>query len=160
MEDLKRSKERPNPSCQRKSSRSLYINFGRGAGEGSAAGSPIAAFGAAIGRASAVVTVTGPAALAKAESNVSAVKSGPACARGCTSGTRAALVALKLAAAFEAPVYAEEIFSCACTAQTPAQPNNNDSSSLFMIFPLKADPTPGIKPITTVNNPEPVCLWL
>src|ERR1700675_1708470 len=113
MDDRKRSKETPNPSCQRKSSRSLYINFGRGAGEGSAAGSPIAAFGEAIGRAGAVVTVAGPAALEEPKSNVSAVKSGPGCAKGCTSGTRAALVALKLAAAFEPTVFAEEIFSCA-----------------------------------------------
>src|ERR1700681_1478612 len=110
MEDLKRSNESPSPSCHRKSSRSLYINFGRGAGEGSAA----AAFGAAIGRAKAVLTVTGAAAAPEeAKSSASAVKSGPACAKGCTSGTRAALVALKLAAAFEATVYAEEIFSCA-----------------------------------------------
>src|ERR1700738_1646351 len=156
MEDLKRSKETPSPSCQRKSSRSLYINLGRGAGEGSGA----AELGAAMGRAKAVVTVVGAAALEEAKSNASAVRSGLACAKGCTSGTRAALVALKLAAAFEPVLYAAGIFSCACTAQTPTQPTNNDSSSLFMIFPLRADPTPGIKPLTTVNKTEPVCLWL
>src|ERR1700681_1029592 len=109
MLDLKRSKETPSPSCQRKSSRSLNINLGRGAGEGSAA----AAFGAAMGRASAVVTVAGVAALEEPKSSASAVKNGPACAKGCTRGTRAALVALKLAAAFEPAVYVAGIFSCA-----------------------------------------------
>src|ERR1700745_893909 len=109
MLDRKRSKETPSPSCQRKSSRSLYMNFGRGAGEGSAA----AAFAAAMGRAKAVVTVAGAAVLEEPKSNASAVKSGLSCDRGCTSGTCAALVALKLAAAFELAVYGAGILSCA-----------------------------------------------
>src|ERR1700722_10695879 len=109
MLDRKRSKESPSPSCHRKSSRSLYMNLGRGAGEGS----PAAAFAPAMGRASAVVTVAGAAALEEPKSNASAVKSGLYCARGCTSGTCAALVALKLAAAFELAVDGAGILSCA-----------------------------------------------
>src|ERR1700692_4520918 len=111
MLDRKRSKETPSPSCQRKSSRSLYMNFGRGAGEGE--GSAAAAFAEAMGRASAVFTVAGAAALEEPKSNASAVKSGLSWARGCTSGTCAALVALKLAAAFEPAVYGAGILSCA-----------------------------------------------
>jgi hypothetical protein len=66
-----------------------------------------------MGRASAVVTLAGAAALEEAKSSASAMKSGLAGAKGCTSGTRAALVALKLAAAFELAVVAPGIFSCA-----------------------------------------------
>src|ERR1700730_12498695 len=115
MEDLKRSKETPSPSCQRKSSRSPYINLGRGSGEGAGA----AALGAAIGRAKAVVTVVGPATPDEPKSSASAVKNGPACAQGCTRGTRAALVALKLAAAFEPAVYVAGTLFCPSTTQNP-----------------------------------------
>ena len=60
------------------------------------------------------------------------------------SGTLAPEVAVKPAAAFVADGIPPGMFSCACTAHTMPQTKNAGTSSLFMIFPLRADPTPGI----------------
>jgi hypothetical protein len=85
-----------------------------------------------------VVTAVGAAASAEARFAASAIKTGPLCATGLMSGTRAALVVLKLAATLAAGAAVEvvpEKVSCAWATHAAAHIKNDDTNNLFMISP-------------------------
>jgi hypothetical protein len=69
------------------------------------------------------------------------------------SGTRAPLVELKFAATFVDGIVPPETFCCALAALTLAHNSSDDKSSLFMMFPLRADPTSGIRPLDYGKQP-------
>ena len=91
-----------------------------------------------MGKARAVVTVAASATSEEAKYAASAMKTGPVCGTGLTSGRRAALEVLKLAATLVPGAAVDalpETVSCAWAAHAVTHSKNDDSNSLFMISP-------------------------